>query len=82
VAVLKRFAKAIEEIADIHRGETVLVFTHSGVMSLVIPRLSVNMRNDLAAQRIPHNCAPVEVEVNADGWRLMSWPGVTDAVTV
>ena len=80
VAVLKRFTKAIEEIADVHRGETVLVFTHSGAMSLVIPRLSVNMRNDTAAQRIPHHCAPVEVEVNADGWRVVFEPPSSGAL--
>ena len=75
VAVLKRFTKAIEEIADVHRGETVLVFTHSSVMSLVIPRVCVNVPNDLAAQYIPPRCAPAEVAVDADGWRLVSWPG-------
>ena len=74
-AVLKRFAGAVEEIADVHRGETVLVFTHSSVMSLVIPRVCVNVPNGLAAQYIPPRCAPAEVAVDADGWRLVSWPG-------
>ena len=79
-AVVKRFAGAIEEIADTHRGETVLVFTHGGVISLVIPRLSVNVRNDLGAQRVLPHCAPVEVEVDADGWRVISWPPPSSAV--
>ena len=70
--VVRRFRKALEEIADSHRGETVLVFTHSGVMSLVIPKLAVNMRNDLAAQHPPVSCAPVEIEVGADGWRVIA----------
>ena len=74
--VVKRFKEALEEIADSHRGETVLVFSHSGVMSLVVPRLSVNARNDLAAQRLPPSCALAEVEVDADGWRVLSWPGI------
>jgi len=74
--VMKRFKEALEDIADTHRGETVLVFTHSGVMSLVVPRLSVNVRNDLAAQRLPPSCALAEVEVDADGWRVLSWPGI------
>ena len=78
--VIKRFTEAIEEIADTHRGETVLVFTHSGVMSLVIPRFSVNVRSDLAAQRIPPHGAPVEIEVDADGWRVISWPSSSGAV--
>ena len=77
LAVVKRFTDALQEIADIHRGETVLVFTHGGVMSLVIPRLSVSVRNDLAAQRFLPNCVPAEVQVDADGWRIVSWPGST-----
>jgi probable phosphoglycerate mutase len=79
-AVVRRFAKALDGIADTHRGETVLVFTHSGVMSLVIPRLSVNVRNDLAAQRVPPSCVPAEVAIDADGWRVASWPSSSGAV--
>ena len=75
-AVLKRFTKAIEEISDKHRGETVLVFTHGGAMSLAIPRVSMNAGNDVAAQRFLPNCVPAEVEVDSDGWRLLSWPGM------
>ena len=74
-----RFTEAIEEIADVHRGETVLVFSHGAAMSLAIPRLAANMRNDLARQRVLPNCAVAEVEVDSDGWRLVSWPSVTDS---
>jgi 2,3-bisphosphoglycerate-dependent phosphoglycerate mutase len=80
--VVKRFRKALQEIADIHRGETVLVFSHGGAMSLTIPRLSVNVRNDLAAQRFLPGCAAAEVEVDADGWRIVSWPGSADPATI
>ncbi|MHB8273301.1 MAG: histidine phosphatase family protein [Dermatophilaceae bacterium] len=80
--VVKRFAQALEEIADTHRGETVLVFTHGGVMSLAIPRLAINLRNDLAAQRFLPNCAAAEVQVDADGWRVVTWPGATGEVMV
>ena len=76
--VVKRFKEALEDIADTHRGETVLVFTHGGVMSLAIPRLAVNVRNNLAAQRFLPNCVAAEIEVDADGWRVLSWPGTTD----
>jgi len=80
-AVVKRFTEALDQIADTHRGETVLVFTHRGVMSLVIPRLSVNVRNDLAAQQFLPSCVPAEVQVDADGWRIVSWPFSTDRAT-
>lgn len=77
-AVIERFKEALEAIADTHRGETVLVFTHSGVMSLAVPRLSFNVRNDLVVQRFLPNCVAVEIEVDADGWRVVTWPGATD----
>jgi 2,3-bisphosphoglycerate-dependent phosphoglycerate mutase len=76
--VVKRFKGALDEIADRHRGETVLVFTHGGAMSLAIPRLSVNLRNDLAVQRFLPNCVAAEIEVDADGWRVVTWPGAPD----
>jgi len=79
-AVVTRFKGAIDEIADSHRGETVLVFTHGGTMSLAIPRLSVNLRNDLAVQRFLPNCVAAEIEVDADGWRVVTWPGATREV--
>ena len=77
-ALVRRYREAVETIADLHRGERVLVFSHGGVMSLVIPRLSTNVRRDLAAQRFLPHCAPAELEVDADGWAVRSWPGTTD----
>ena len=74
----RRFAGAIEQIADVHRGETVLVFSHGAVMSLAIRRLSVNVGNSLAGHGFLPHCAVAEVEVDADGWRLVSWPGASE----
>ena len=79
-AVVTRFKGAIDEIADSHRGETVLIFTHGGAMSLAIPRLSVNLRNDLAVQQFLPSCVAAEIEVDADGWRVVTWPGATREV--
>jgi len=76
--LVKRFTEAVGHIADIHRGETVLVFTHGGPMSLAIPRLAVNVGLELAGQCSLPNCAVAEVEIDADGWRLVSWPSVGD----
>jgi len=79
--VIKRFGDAIDGIADTHRGESVLIFTHGGVMSLAIPWLSLNMRNDLPGRWFLPNCAIAEVEVDADGWRLLSWPSAAHVNT-
>ena len=60
--IVERMVGALQSIADQHRGEQVLVFTHGGVMSLVLPRVSVNVRNDLAHQRFLPNAVPARVE--------------------
>ncbi|WP_052595207.1 histidine phosphatase family protein [Luteipulveratus mongoliensis] len=80
--VVDRVRDALDDIADAHPGETVLVVSHGGVMSLVIPRLSDNVRNDLAAKRFLPNCVPAEVDVARDRWQVISWPGSTDKSAV
>ncbi len=75
---LDRYRSALEEIADQHRGETVLVFTHGGVMSFGLPRLGRNVRNDLAAQLFLPNCAVAEISIDADDVTVVSWPGSAD----
>lgn len=80
--VVQRFKQAVGEIADTHRGETVLVFTHGAVMSLAVPQLSFNVRSDFAAQKLMPSCVAVEVEVDADGWRIVSWPVSADPATI
>lgn len=76
--VVARYKAALEDVA--HRVGTarVLVFSHGGVMSLVIPRLSHNVRNDLARERFLPNCVPAEVDVARDHWNVVSWPGSAD----
>ena len=76
--VVRRYESAISQIADLYRGETVLVVSHGGVMSLVLPRLAENVPNDLARQRFLPNCVPAELTGDGDGWRMVSWPGTTD----
>jgi 2,3-bisphosphoglycerate-dependent phosphoglycerate mutase len=80
--VLTRFEAALREIADRHRGETVVTISHGGVMSLVIPRMADNVPNDLARQRFLPNCVPAELTLDADACRLVSWPGSTDRSVV
>ena len=54
------------------------MFTDGAVMSLAIARLSVNVGDHLAgAPNLPH-CAVAQVEVDSDGWRLVSWPGPSE----
>ena len=76
--VLARYRGALEEISDQHRGETVLVFTHGGVMSFCLPRMGRNVRNDLAAKQFLPNCAVAEIAIDADDIVVNSWPGSAD----
>lgn len=80
--IVERFRAALETIADQHRGETVVVFTHGGVMSLAVPRLARNVRNDLARRQYLPNAEPAEVLVDADGFRVVTWPGKEDKKVV
>lgn len=80
--VLDRYRGALEEISDQHRGETVLVFTHGGVMSFCLPRMGRNVRNDLAAQQFLPNCAVAEISIDADDVVVNSWPGSADRSVV
>ncbi|KQU70684.1 hypothetical protein ASC58_02520 [Phycicoccus sp. Root101] len=80
--VLRRYREALQGIADQHRGETVLVFSHGGVMSFVLPRLGDAVREDLVARAFLPNCGAAEVEVDGDGFRVLSWPGSLDRSVV
>lgn len=76
--VATRFCAALEEVADQHPGETVLVVSHGGAMALAIP--SSCLGADPALRRahwLPH-CGIAELSIGAEGWQLTRWPGSTD----
>ena len=80
--VLTRYREALLSIADQFRGETVLVFSHGGVMSFALPRLSSHLRGDLAGAKFLPNCGVAEVAVDGDGFDVRTWPGSTDRAVV
>ena len=80
--VVTRYREALQSIADLHRGETTLVFSHGGVMSFVVPQLSGNVRPDLAERKFLPNCAVAEVSVDEGGFEVVSWPGTADRSAV
>lgn len=79
--VLERFRAALQAIADLHRGEQVLVFTHGGVMSFALPRVAAAPPAIVARHYLP-NAVPAVVEIGDDGWNLTSWPGQADPAAV
>jgi broad specificity phosphatase PhoE len=74
--VLDDYREALQSIADQHRGETVLVFSHGGVMAFALPRLTGTVRQDLAERHHLPSCQVAEVVVDGDGFGVTSWPGV------
>lgn len=70
--VLARFGEALASIADQHRGETVLVISHGGVMCFGLPRLAYGSIPSPTPALA--NCATVEVAAGDDGWTLGAWP--------
>lgn len=80
--VLTRFRAALQEIADLHRGEQVLVFSHGGIMAFALPQLCDNLMSDHALGRYLPNAVPARIEVGDDGWYAASWPGSPDRSVV
>lgn len=78
--LIDRMAEALRGIADLHRGETVLVFGHEGAICVAVPALADNLVDDHASHRPLSNADPVTVEIGDDGWRVTAWPaGPQDA---
>lgn len=73
--VLRRLSAVLDDLRDLHRGETVVLVTHGGVMTVAVSQLCRGAPADLAASRVP-NCGVAELEGDADGWVLRNWPGV------
>ena len=73
--VVARFAAVLSEVADAHRGESVLVVSHGGAISMAVPVLAANLDPAHGHGRpLPH-CAVVALEADADGWVARSWDG-------
>jgi broad specificity phosphatase PhoE len=64
--VLERYRAQLEEIADLHRGESVLVVAHETALGLVVPALA----GHASVIRDWDNTAVLELSGDADGWVL------------
>lgn len=74
VEVLERYAAVLDEIADAHRGESVLVVSHGGVMCMALPALAHLALSPCRDLPMPP-CGVVALEADADGWMARSWAG-------
>jgi probable phosphoglycerate mutase len=75
VEVVERYEAVLDEIADSHRGESVLVISHGGVMSMALSALARNLALSHSRDLPMPNCGVVAVEADVDGWIARSWAG-------
>jgi probable phosphoglycerate mutase len=73
--VVERYGAVLEEIADNHRGESVLVVSHGGVMCMALSALSRNLDPSHARDLPMPHCGIVAVDADTDGWVARSWAG-------
>lgn len=67
---IERLRAELSDIADQHRGETVLVVSHGGLLRLGLPALA---RMPGIEPRSIANCGTIEVDIDGDGWLCRSW---------
>jgi probable phosphoglycerate mutase len=77
--IVARVRAVLEEIADAHRGEAVLVVSHGGVILATVPEL-VGLPRSRGLGVSLANCAVIALEADADGWRLVDGPSSLDRV--
>jgi probable phosphoglycerate mutase len=73
--VVERYEAVLDEIADSHRGESVLVISHGGVMCLALSALARNLALSHSRDLPLGHCDVVALEADADGWVARSWAG-------
>jgi broad specificity phosphatase PhoE len=70
--VRARVARELTALADLHRGETVLVVSHLATLRAGVLPLVGRDADYAAAHPVPPG-GVVEVAADADGWLLRSW---------
>lgn len=71
--VAQRFGAVLDEAVEQHTGETVLVFSHGGVMGVGLPALVGNLAQDMAEQHPLPSCGLVELAADDQQWRAVRW---------
>ena len=71
--VVARHQAQLESIADLHRGETVLVVGHQTALGIVVPTMTRGLTAAWARANELDNTESVELERDADGWVLRRW---------
>jgi broad specificity phosphatase PhoE len=73
--VVARYAATLAEIADLHRGETVLVVGHENAVCISLPSVARNASPDIARHSRLDNGESAELVIDGDDWALTRWGG-------
>ena len=73
--VVEQYSAVLDEIADSHRGESVLVVSHGGVMCMALSALARNLTLSHPRDLPMPSCGVVAVEADTEGWVARSWAG-------
>jgi broad specificity phosphatase PhoE len=77
--VVARFRDELGSIADLHRGETVLVVTHQTAGSIALSVLAGNLSRAWCEEHQLRNTETAELDIDSDDWQLTRWgPLVVD----
>jgi 2,3-bisphosphoglycerate-dependent phosphoglycerate mutase len=71
--VVARYAGVLAEIADAHRGETVVVVTHQTGSCIALPSLARNVTPSFADRHRLDNGESAELVIDGDDWALTRW---------
>ena len=71
--LVARHREQLEAIADLHRGETVLVVGHQTALGVVVPTLVPGVGFGWTRDHELGNTESIELEHDADGWVLRRW---------
>lgn len=71
--VVARYRDVLDEIADLHRGETVLVVAHQMATRVAVPALAANLTASYAATHELGNGESLELHLDDDGGRVTRW---------
>jgi probable phosphoglycerate mutase len=71
--VVARYAATLAEVADVHRGETVVVIAHQTASCIALPSLARNITPSFADRHRLDHGESAELVVDSDDWTLTRW---------
>jgi 2,3-bisphosphoglycerate-dependent phosphoglycerate mutase len=77
--VVARYRACLAEVADVHRGETVLVVGHQTAISVALPSLARDVTLGFADRHRLDHGEFAELVIDSDDWAVTGWSGAEEA---